>query len=180
MRRRLELHVHLIVPSKDGSRGARDWLYGETGRATENHQLSSTHSFLFGPTSSGRTATERGAIQITAAYSCVRLLAEVIVGLPSHVYKSEADGSKSKAVEYSLYRLLNDEPTPEMTSFVFRERLTTHLNRPGFGSGGQPEMIDPSRSVSPQSSSPVLFVRLYASSSARTTLRIPKTLPRLG
>ena len=37
------------------------------------------------------------------------------------------DGGKEKAVSHSLYRLLHDEPNPEMTSFVFRETLMTHL-----------------------------------------------------
>lgn len=32
-----------------------------------------------------------------------------------------------KALDHPLYRLLHDEPNPEMTSFVFRETLMTHL-----------------------------------------------------
>lgn len=32
-----------------------------------------------------------------------------------------------KAIEHPLYFLLHDEPNPEMTSFVFRETLMTHL-----------------------------------------------------
>ena len=31
------------------------------------------------------------------------------------------------ALDHSLYHLLHDEPTPEMSSFVFRETLMTHL-----------------------------------------------------
>lgn len=34
---------------------------------------------------------------------------------------------REKAVTHPLYRLLHDEPNPEMTSFVFRETLMTHL-----------------------------------------------------
>lgn len=37
------------------------------------------------------------------------------------------DGGKEKAVKHPLYFLLHDEPNPEMTSFVFRETLMTHL-----------------------------------------------------
>ncbi|WP_259493884.1 phage portal protein [Corynebacterium silvaticum] len=92
-----------------------------------NHPLDSSYSFLFGPTSSGRAVTERSAMQMTAVYSCVRILAEAIAGLPLHVYQIETDGSKVKATDHSLYRLLHDEPNPEMTSFVFRETLMTHL-----------------------------------------------------
>ncbi len=96
-------------------------------RSTTNTQLSSGYSFLFGPTSSGRAVNERTAMQMTAVYSCVRILAEAIAGLPLHVYRTRPDGGKEKAVAHPLYRLLHDEPNPEMTSFVFRETLMTHL-----------------------------------------------------
>lgn len=66
-------------------------------------------------------------MQMTAVYSCVRILAEAIAGLPLQVYRTEKDGSKVKATDHTLYRLLHDEPNPEMTSFVFRETLMTHL-----------------------------------------------------
>jgi HK97 family phage portal protein len=36
-------------------------------------------------------------------------------------------GGKEKAVNHQLYYLLHDEPNPEMTSFVFRETLMSHL-----------------------------------------------------
>lgn len=106
--------------------GFLDWLRG-TPRRASNHQLSVQYSFLFGLTSAGRPVTERSAMQLTAVHSCVRILAEAIAGLPLHVYKTEADGSKVKATDHPLYRLLHDEPNPEMTSFVFRETLMTHL-----------------------------------------------------
>lgn len=96
-------------------------------RSATNTQLSSGYSFLFGPTSSGRAVNERTAMQMTAVYSCVRILAEAIAGLPLHVYQTRSDGGKEKAVTHPLYRLLHDEPNPEMTSFVFRETLMTHL-----------------------------------------------------
>ena len=44
-----------------------------------------------------------------------------------HVYQYNGDGGKEKAVKHPLYFLLHDEPNPEMTSFVFRETLMTHL-----------------------------------------------------
>lgn len=97
------------------------------GRSSSNTQLSSGYSCLFGPTSSGRAVNERTAMQMTAVYSCVRILAEAIAGLPLHVYQTRSDGGKEKAVAHPLYRLLHDEPNPEMTGFVFRETLMTHL-----------------------------------------------------
>lgn len=106
--------------------GFLNWLRPKP-RQTENHTICSSYSFLFGPTSSGRPVTERSAMQMTAVYSCVRILAEAIAGLPLHVYRYKDGGGKEKAVDHCLYRLLHDEPNPEMTSFVFRETLMTHL-----------------------------------------------------
>ena len=83
--------------------------------------------FLFGGTSAGNQVTEFSSMQMTAVYACVRILAEAVAGLPLHTYALKADGGKEKAREHSLYRLLHDEPNPEMTSFIFRETLMTHL-----------------------------------------------------
>lgn len=66
-------------------------------------------------------------MQMTAVYSCVRILAEAIAGLPLHIYRYTDNGGKEKAVDHSLYHLLHDEPNPEMTSFAFRETLMSHL-----------------------------------------------------
>lgn len=66
-------------------------------------------------------------MQMTAVYSCVRILAEAVAGLPLHVYRDGANGGKEKATDHPLYKVLHDQPNPEMTSFVFRETLMTHL-----------------------------------------------------
>ena len=66
-------------------------------------------------------------MQMTAVYSCVRILSEAVAGLPLHLYQYIENGSKEKAIKHPLYFLLHDEPNPEMTSFVFRETLMTHL-----------------------------------------------------
>ena len=82
---------------------------------------------IFGGSTAGKVVTERSAMQMTAVYACVRILAESIAGLPLHVYKYNSKGGKEKAAEHPLFFLLHDEPNPEMTSFVFRETLMTHL-----------------------------------------------------
>ena len=93
----------------------------------EDYSISSRYRFLMGPTAAGKNVNERSAMQLTAVYACVRILAEGIAGLPLHLYKCGKNGSREKAVEHPLYFLLHDEPNPEMTSFVFRETLMTHL-----------------------------------------------------
>ena len=87
----------------------------------------SSYSFFLGGTSSGKYVTERSAMQMTAVYCCVRILSEAVASLPLQFYRYTDDGGKEKAVEHPLYFLLHDEPNPEMTSFIFRETLMTHL-----------------------------------------------------
>ena len=93
----------------------------------QNSTAGSAYRFYMGGTTSGKAVTERSAMQMTAVYSCVRILAEAIAGLPIHLYKYKPDGGKEKAIDHPLYLLLHDEPNPEMSSFVFRETLMTHL-----------------------------------------------------
>jgi len=64
---------------------------------------------------------------MTAVYACVRILSEAIAELPLHLYRYNDTGGKEKAIDHTLYHLLHDEPNPEMSSFVFRETLMTHL-----------------------------------------------------
>ncbi|MFR3141177.1 MAG: phage portal protein [Lacrimispora saccharolytica] len=87
----------------------------------------SAYSFFFGGSAAGKRVNERSAMQMTAVYSCVRILAEAVAGLPLHLYRYKEDGSKEKALSHPLYLLLHDEPNSEMSSFVFRETLMTHL-----------------------------------------------------
>jgi len=87
----------------------------------------SRYNFFFGSTSSGKPVNEHTAMQMTAVYSCVRILSETLAGLPLHVYRYNDSGGKEKYLKHPLYKLLHDEPNPEMTSFAFRETLMSHL-----------------------------------------------------
>ena len=93
----------------------------------QNRTAGSGYSFYLGGSTAGKVVTERSAMQMTAVYSCVRILAEAIAGLPLNLYRYVDKGSKEKALDHPLYLLLHDEPNPEMSSFVFRETLMTHL-----------------------------------------------------
>jgi len=92
----------------------------------QNSLLGNTYSFFFGSTPSGKTVNERTALQTTAVYACVRILSETIASLPLHTYRY-TDRGKDKALDHPLYYLLHSEPNREMTSFVFRETLMSHL-----------------------------------------------------
>lgn len=93
----------------------------------QNYLSGSSYNVLFGRTTSGKNVDERSAMQVTTVYACVRILAEAVAGLPLHTYRYLSGGAKEKALDHPIYYLLHDEPNPEMTSFVFRETLMSHL-----------------------------------------------------
>ena len=93
----------------------------------QNSLNGSRYFFWFGHTTSGKAVTEMTAMQMTAVYSCVRILSEAVAGLPLQLFRYNEAGGREKALDHPLYRLLHDEPNPEMTSFVFRETLMSHL-----------------------------------------------------
>ena len=95
-------------------------------RDKPKNALMGSMQFFFGRSAAGQTVNERTALQVTAVYACVRILAESIAGLPLHVYRYK-DRGKEMVPEHPLYPLLHDEPNPEMTSFIFRETLMGHL-----------------------------------------------------
>ncbi|RDY30990.1 phage portal protein [Lachnotalea glycerini] len=105
------------LPSIFGIRGARD---------KPRNNYNPAYSFLFGRSTSGKPVNERTAMQTTAVYSCVRILAEAVASLPLHIYQY-TDKGKERVADHPLYSVLHDEPNEEMTSFVFRETLMSHL-----------------------------------------------------
>ena len=93
----------------------------------KNSTNGSSYRFMMGSSTAGKAVTERSAMQMTAVYACVRILSEAIAGLPLHLYQYTDDGGKEKALDHPLYFILHDEPNSEMSSFIFRETLMTHL-----------------------------------------------------
>ena len=84
--------------------------------------------FSFGTANSGEKVDEQSAMQISTVYACVRLLAETVAALPLHLYRYTDDGKgKESAFEHPLYRILYRQPNDEMSSFIWRETMMTHL-----------------------------------------------------
>lgn len=75
----------------------------------------------------GVRVTTSTALQSTAVFACVRVLAESVASLPLVVYQRRADGGKERAEGHPLYSLLHDRVNPLMTSFEFREMAMGHL-----------------------------------------------------
>lgn len=63
---------------------------------------------------------------VTTVHHTHTFSAEAIAQLPLHLYKYN-DSRKERVPRHPLYFLLHDQPNPEMTSFVFRETLMSHL-----------------------------------------------------
>ena len=100
-------------------------LFRSRDKPTNSYHFSGW-PFVFGKSAAGKNVNEFTAMQTTAVYACVRILAESIAGLPLHVYEYRGNG-KERVPEHPLYFLLHDSPNPEMTSFIFRETSMIHL-----------------------------------------------------
>lgn len=91
-----------------------------------DYYIGTDFRYLFGPSTSGKNVNEFTAMQTTAVYACVRILSETLAALPLQLYRYTA-GGKERVYDHPLYHILHDEPNPEMTSFIFRETLMSHL-----------------------------------------------------
>lgn len=77
-------------------------------------------------TQAGVNVTVEGSLALTAVWACVRVLAESVAQLPYILYRRQGQG-KERALEHPLYRLLKQQPNPEMTSFELRELRVMHV-----------------------------------------------------
>ena len=105
--------------------GIFSWLFRSRDKPQNTYHFSGW-PFVFGKSAAGAKVNEFTAMQTTAVYACVRILAESIAGLPLHVYEYRGNG-KERVPGHPLYFLLHDSPNPEMTSFIFRETAMIHL-----------------------------------------------------
>lgn len=70
--------------------------------------------------------TEEKALGIDAVFACVNLYARTLASMPLLLYEKTPDG-KRRAVNHPLYRLLHNEPNPNMTSHNFRKIMEASL-----------------------------------------------------
>jgi HK97 family phage portal protein len=69
----------------------------------------------FGTSASGQVVTVDKALQLSAVWSCVRLLSETVSTLPLRLYERRADGGRIAATNHPLYEILTKRPNAEMT-----------------------------------------------------------------
>lgn len=79
-------------------------------------------------TKSGQNVSAMRAMQCTAVFACVRMLAEDMGKLPLNVYEvSKTDPRvKNKVVDHDLYQILHSEPNPNQTAFEWTEMGMGH------------------------------------------------------
>lgn len=82
---------------------------------------------LYGTSSSGKSVTVDGAMQLSTVWACVRLLSETVSTLPLKVYRRMPDGSREEAVNHPLYRVLCISPNAEMTPGRFMLTVVASL-----------------------------------------------------
>lgn len=84
-------------------------------------------------TGSGVAITPARAMQISAVYGCVRILADAIATLPLDVYERTGDGGKKRAVDHPAYALLKWRPNARHTASEFRDLIQGDVEVHGNG-----------------------------------------------
>ncbi|KAB2902140.1 MAG: phage portal protein [Burkholderiaceae bacterium] len=100
-----------------------EWL-GKTIGLTDGDFWS---AWLSGSNWSGQTVTTRTALQLSAAWACVRLIAETLSTLPMGLYRTRPDGSKELATNHALYNLLRSQPNADMSAVDFWQAILASL-----------------------------------------------------
>lgn len=75
---------------------------------------------------SGARVNEKTAVQVTAVFACVRLLAQTIASLPLHTYRRLNEG-KERAYDHPAYHVLHSLANPECTSYNLRQIMMVNL-----------------------------------------------------
>jgi HK97 family phage portal protein len=79
-----------------------------------------------GGTVVGKQVNDNTAMQVTAFFACIRLLAETMGAMPSGIYRSEKSGNSEK-VDHALGEVLIEQPNADMNGIEFREASTSNL-----------------------------------------------------
>lgn len=89
--------------------------------------------FFEGPSWSGKSATVRSLMQLSAANACVRLIAETIATLPIGFYERLPNGERIPASDHPIALLLQDSPNADQTTVEFMEGIVASLLLQGDG-----------------------------------------------
>lgn len=96
------------------------------------HNLSLTDSALYrslgwGESYGGRVITSDGALSLSTAYRCIRLISESVAVLPCKLYRTMPSGEVVADTDNPMYQLLHDSPNRYQTAFEFWEAMAQSL-----------------------------------------------------
>lgn len=81
-------------------------------------------------TDAGVAVNETVALNYATVFACIRVLSETLASMPLIVYR-QLERGREKAPEHYAYRLLKEEPNPEISASTFIETLMQWVNRWG-------------------------------------------------
>lgn len=79
------------------------------------------------PTNAGVDVSGDTAMNFSAVFCAVNIIAGTIASLPLQLYRRVGENAKEPYRDHPLYDVLHNLPNDEMTSYVFRETLQSHL-----------------------------------------------------
>ena len=119
-------------------------------RQEQRYFGSSIYSNSFSGTTSGNVITKESALQITAVWSCVKVISETIASLPISLYEKDIKNKKSVLFGNPLHTLVGEQPSSLYNSFNFFEKCLIDLCLDGNfyayierNNGGLPTQIIP-------------------------------------
>ncbi len=83
-------------------------------------------TFSGGPTLSGAVVTADTAMTFSAFFNGVLQISQTVASLPFPVYRRLSETQRERDRKHNLYRILNRQAGPYMSSFTFRETMTQH------------------------------------------------------
>jgi HK97 family phage portal protein len=82
-------------------------------------------------TATGLKISPESALRVAAVFACIRVRAETLGSLPGIIYRRKPDGSKERASDHPLYKVLHDRPNALQTSMDFVQMMQAHLDLRG-------------------------------------------------
>jgi len=81
----------------------------------------------YSATVAGQTITAKTVMQLSAVWSCVRLISETIATLPLGLYSKNSDGTRSAVTDNPIYSIIHSRPNSETIAAVFWESFVSAM-----------------------------------------------------
>lgn len=81
----------------------------------------------------GESVVTQDVLALSAAWACINLIAGTIGTLPLLVYRTDAAGGRTVALDHPLYRILHESPNADQSTIDFLEFISANLELQGNG-----------------------------------------------